>query len=528
MDAAFTWGSGGKVVTEDEVARRRRLAQVLLERGMNPEPVAHWTQGLAKVANAIAGMRQNKFADEDAAAMRKSQHEGLMAALELKLGGGGAMPASPAPTPSAAPVEPPMAAAPAMPAPPKAGLSVPPAPDTDARPPIAIRKGEVPEVDRGFDLFTTRDGMNVPQGVGGRMAQLEGQAKAVAGRVLPKTDPVTGRAMPMLPPVPGEAPATAASAAAPATPQPAGVDPAVRDRLMAALSSGNPVARQMALGQIAQMSKDPAEREKAALQLQLLRAQAAKAEREASGTAPAEVGLQPIYGKDAQGNDVIIQLDKRGNAVRTAMPEGITVSNKPIEVDAGTETVFLDPQTRQVLQRVPKNIAKAEAEKVAGKAEGESTAGAQRNIDNATTTLKLLDQMEKHPALDNLVGGVGVSSYGNFIPGTEGYDLERLVKQAKGGALLTAVQQLQGMGALSNNEGEAATAAITRISTGLGEKDFKRAIADYREIVQRGMERAQSKLPGGAKPAATEGAPPSGIDPKVWNVMTPEERALWK
>ncbi len=76
-----------------------------------------------------------------------------------------------------------------------------------------------------------------------------------------------------------------------------------------------------------------------------------------------------------------------------------------------------------------------------------------------------------------------------------------LVDQAKSGAFLTAVQQMRGLGALSNNEGGAATQAITRMNTATSKEAFLKALDDYEMIIDQGIARAQSRIPAGAAPA---------------------------
>jgi hypothetical protein len=51
----FTWGSGGRKLTPEQVAREREIASALMAGGIDYSPVAHWTQGLARVAQAGAG-----------------------------------------------------------------------------------------------------------------------------------------------------------------------------------------------------------------------------------------------------------------------------------------------------------------------------------------------------------------------------------------------------------------------------------------------------------------------------------------
>lgn len=138
--------------------------------------------------------------------------------------------------------------------------------------------------------------------------------------------------------------------------------------------------------------------------------------------------------------------------------------------------------------------AQASAE---GKALGEATASAPTQIANGEIALQGIEEIRKHEGIDR---GTGMTSMGNWVPGTKGYAFQTRVQQLAGGAFLTAIQQMQGMGALSNAEGQTATAALARLNTGLSRKEFEDALADYEAIVKKGMERAQAKLAPAAQP----------------------------
>ena len=62
MSDAFTWGSGGNKLTPND--RRRRMAEAMLKAGSDYSPVQHWTQGLARLANALIGGYQLRQADD--------------------------------------------------------------------------------------------------------------------------------------------------------------------------------------------------------------------------------------------------------------------------------------------------------------------------------------------------------------------------------------------------------------------------------------------------------------------------------
>lgn len=144
---------------------------------------------------------------------------------------------------------------------------------------------------------------------------------------------------------------------------------------------------------------------------------------------------------------------------------------------------------------------KAYQTKAGGNAADQITS-APGDISAADTALDLLNQIEQDAYIDR---GTGASALGNVLPGTGGYDFEQLVNQAKSGAFLTAIQQLKGMGALSNAEGQTATAAVTRMNPRMSKEAFLKALQDYRAIVERGRMKASQLIQ--QAPMPVPGAP---------------------
>lgn len=221
----------------------------------------------------------------------------------------------------------------------------------------------------------------------------------------------------------------------------------------------------------------------------------------------AEYGLNPQYGVDANGNPVIVQLSKSGTSKQTALPDGVTLSKQPIKLDAGTHFVLLDPITRQPIGQVAKNLAEAEAQKKLGQFQGEATASAPGDIQAGQNALDLIGSIRDDP---NRGIGTGISSVGNRIPATPGYDFQTKVDQAKSGAFLSAIEQMRGLGALSNAEGQTATAAVTRMNTATSEREFLAALSDYEKIIKQGIGRAQNRL-SGQQPAQGPAQPPGSV-----------------
>lgn len=109
-----------------------------------------------------------------------------------------------------------------------------------------------------------------------------------------------------------------------------------------------------------------------------------------------EFGLNPVWGVDKDGNPVALQLGKTGEARTATLPEGVKIARDPIKLDAGTEWILLDPQTRQPVGRQPKNLAGAEIDKAAGKATGEAVASLESiksKMPGLETVVKKLDDL---------------------------------------------------------------------------------------------------------------------------------------
>lgn len=63
----FIWGQGGTKKTPEQVAREREIADAILMKAGNTAPVGHWTQGAARVLDALGGVvRQNRASAAEA------------------------------------------------------------------------------------------------------------------------------------------------------------------------------------------------------------------------------------------------------------------------------------------------------------------------------------------------------------------------------------------------------------------------------------------------------------------------------
>lgn len=208
----------------------------------------------------------------------------------------------------------------------------------------------------------------------------------------------------------------------------------------------------------------------------------------------------PIPVQNADGTISYGQIGNRGTFRPIQIGENQSFAPPVKTVDTATGTALIGPGAAP-MGVIEKDLAGAAREKALGDAQGNAAASAPGDLQAGMNAKALIEQIKTSPYLDR---GTGMSSVLSNIPGTGGYDFQNIVDQAKSGAFLTAIQQMRGLGALSNAEGGAATQAVTRMNTATSKEAFLKAVQDYEMIIDQGIARAQSRIPGGA--AAPAGA----------------------
>lgn len=219
---------------------------------------------------------------------------------------------------------------------------------------------------------------------------------------------------------------------------------------------------------------------------------------------PAEYGLNPIYGTDANGNTVIGQVDKSGN-FHQVNTQGFKPVGTTHNLNLGT-TYQTQDRAGNVIGNAPIDNAGKNTQEEIGSAQGKAIAAAPGDLQAAQNALDMVQSLRNDPYKGR---GTGFSSVLNGIPGTGGYDFSNKVDQAKSGAFLTAIQQMRGLGSLSNSEGGAATAAVNRMNTSTSEEEFNAALDDYEKIVRQGAARAQARI----QQSGGQVQPPPGLAP---------------
>lgn len=82
----------------------------------------------------------------------------------------------------------------------------------------------------------------------------------------------------------------------------------------------------------------------------------------------------------------------------------------------------------------------------------------------------------------------------DFMPGTDAYELDSMVLPLKAKAFMENIQNLRGMGHLSNIEGSKAEAAIANLDPGAGYDRFMPQLQEIQSFLELGYERAKNSI----------------------------------
>lgn len=212
-----------------------------------------------------------------------------------------------------------------------------------------------------------------------------------------------------------------------------------------------------------------------------------------------------------------------GNAfVRRPANPGLGVSRAPEEQAART-TMATEQSKIDAFLANAGAVGQVEAQNAAQKVAAETAArasterqqeaiadlpGVIRKSDEITA---LLDEAINHPGRATATGKSGFIDPRNATPGTDAMDFRVRLDQIKGKAFLQAFESLKGGGAITQIEGEKASAAIARLNTSQSDEEFERALRDLQKIAQDAKENALRRAQGGMTPSQLDRPQPRRV-----------------
>lgn len=167
-----------------------------------------------------------------------------------------------------------------------------------------------------------------------------------------------------------------------------------------------------------------------------------------------KLGLMPLFGKDADGNTVVMQLGDKGNLSVTKMPQGVQAQMPTYSVDTGTGTQVINRAGGQTVREIPKDVAGEAVAKETGKGLAErelmkpkSSAALQAALTKIDYANQLIDQIDASGGLSRATGPIGAMP--NW-PGSEAADVTAKIETLRA---KNAFQELADMRAASPTGG---------------------------------------------------------------------------
>ncbi|EFH9713080.1 acyltransferase [Escherichia coli] len=114
-------------------------------------------------------------------------------------------------------------------------------------------------------------------------------------------------------------------------------------------------------------------------------------------------------------------------------------------------------------------------------------------MDNLSRTIETATKVLNSPGFTGYFGTNLNPLSSRFIPGTEAADTETLVDTLKSQGFLSGIQQMKGMGALSNAEGQKVMDAIGSLSPNQSEKSARAVIKTIIKTTEMAQKRMQQK-----------------------------------
>jgi hypothetical protein len=190
-------------------------------------------------------------------------------------------------------------------------------------------------------------------------------------------------------------------------------------------------------------------------------------------------------------------------------PEGVTLSTGADKIDLGTSWGILDKRSGQLVGTIPKDVAGTRSQEEQGAATGKAVANLPAATTIADRITRDIDETLNDPALSQ---ATGIESWSPVTLRPSSARAESRIAKVQSGAFLQAFESLKGAGAITEQEGKAATDALTRLSrTDMSDADYRRALEDFKMEVSKLLDIARQKA--GQAPAAPSNPAGGAADP---------------
>lgn len=119
------------------------------------------------------------------------------------------------------------------------------------------------------------------------------------------------------------------------------------------------------------------------------------------------------------------------------------------------------------------------------------------SIDTVTTTMDTIDRVRTHPGLES---ATGVGAMFPTLSGSDAAGFESQLETLQSQQFLSAVEQMKGMGSLSESEGKKLAGSVGSLSLDMSDEELKNELDRIYSV----LEKARSKMIGRLPPEAKE------------------------
>lgn len=237
---------------------------------------------------------------------------------------------------------------------------------------------------------------------------------------------------------------------------------------------------------------------------------------------------------DTELQQAITMQARQGKSVADlasqAFPEALTVSQaQTIDIKNATLEIRKEEnETRKLEQKLKRedNELKREDLKLRIDARKQKAVTAQRDVVEAIetgvsqidTTLDTIDRVRNHPGLES---ATGILSPLPTLPGSDAANFEAQIETLQSQQFLSAVSQMKGMGALSENEGKKLASSIGALNLSMSDDAMKAELDRIFEVTAKARARMAGRIP---KAEAGKESKDTGISADEFRAMTPQQR----
>ncbi|UIS65478.1 hypothetical protein [Acidovorax phage AP1] len=219
---------------------------------------------------------------------------------------------------------------------------------------------------------------------------------------------------------------------------------------------------------------------------------------------------QALQGVKSQGDVDVAQIQGQGLLNRTLITERGNNTRAAIAAQGQAAAAALKAQQGNKPPEGYRWTASGGLEAIPGGPAAAKVADQQQTKDAGfDATRQTIGTINRLLANNNgLTGATGMVGIQRFFPGTDAADFAAQVETLKAQTFLPMVQQLRGMGALSNAEGDKLNAAVGALNFNMSEKAFAESLGRIRDQLSGALQKAGIDTKG----ASTWGLqPPSTV-----------------